>query len=106
MEKLVEDVLGLYERGCFREFMQRAEAVKENVRIKAVVGRCYLKGWGVSQDEKRGIGVRGRATPFLNTQWESGLVKGLISRKMNPRLSSGTASLRSRDMPLRSATLG
>lgn len=55
MEKLVEDVLGLYERGCYREFMQRAEAVKEDVRIKAVVGRCYLKGWGVSRDEKRAL---------------------------------------------------
>ena len=57
MEKLVEDVLGLYERGCFREFMQRAEAVKEDVRIKAVVGRCYLNGWGVSRDEKRALAL-------------------------------------------------
>lgn len=57
METLVEDVLGVYERGCYREFMQRAEAVKEDVRIKAAVGRCYLKGWGVSRDEKRALAL-------------------------------------------------
>ena len=36
---------------------QIAEAVKEDVRIRAVVGRCYLKGWGVSRDEKRALAL-------------------------------------------------
>ena len=57
MEKLVEDVLVLYERGCYREFMQRAEAVQEDVRIKARVGFCYWKGRGVSRDKKRALAL-------------------------------------------------
>ena len=58
------------------------------------------------QSKMKFLHVRGRETPFLNAQWESGLVKGLISRKMNPRLSSGFVNRLNRDMPLHNTALG